>query len=65
MRFILRHARQSPVFSVIGLLTVAFGSGATLALLALLDALVLRPLPVPSSDRLVAAWSINDRNQQT
>lgn len=40
-------------FSLIAVATLALGIGATTAIFTLLDAVVLRPLPFPSADRLV------------
>ena len=47
----LRHAarllRASPVFTVVGVLSLALGIGATSAVFSLADVLILRPLAVP------------------
>ncbi|MFN2564478.1 MAG: ABC transporter permease, partial [Gemmatimonadaceae bacterium] len=54
----VRHATRTllrtPAFSVIALVTLALGIGATTAIFTVLDAVVLRPLPYPESDRLVS-----------
>jgi putative ABC transport system permease protein len=54
----VRHAARmllrTPAFSVIALITLALGIGATTAIFTVLDAVVLRPLPYPESDRLVS-----------
>jgi putative ABC transport system permease protein len=54
----VRHAARTllraPAFSLIALVTLALGIGATTAIFTVLDAVVLRPLPYPESDRLVS-----------
>ncbi|HEX7938372.1 MAG TPA: ABC transporter permease, partial [Gemmatimonadaceae bacterium] len=52
-RLAARALRRSPAFSLIALLTLGLGLGATTAIFTLLDAVVLRPLPYANADRLV------------
>ena len=49
----LRALLRTPVFTVVAVLTLALGIGATTAIFTLLDSIVLRPLPYPEPDRLV------------
>ncbi|HKW47296.1 MAG TPA: ABC transporter permease [Gemmatimonadaceae bacterium] len=53
----LRHAARalarSPIFSIVAVLTLALGIGATTAIFTVLDRVVLRPLPYPDANRLV------------
>ena len=53
LRFALRQLRAAPAFSAVAILTLALGIGANSAIFALADAVLLRPLPYPGSDRLV------------
>jgi len=53
VRLAVRALRHSPGFSVVVLLVLALGTGAATAVFALLNAIVLRPLPHPQSDQLV------------
>ncbi len=52
-RIALRGLRRAPGFSAIALFTLSLGIGATAALFAVLDAVVLEPLPYVEADRLV------------
>ena len=58
-RFALRLARRFPLFTVIVILTIALGIGATTTIFSVVDAVVLRPLPFPDGDRLVSLWGTN------
>lgn len=44
---------RAPGFSLVAALTLALGLGAATAIFAVLDSVVLRPLPYPGADRLV------------
>ncbi|HEY5061746.1 MAG TPA: permease prefix domain 1-containing protein, partial [Gemmatimonadaceae bacterium] len=50
----VRALVRAPAFSLVALATLVLGIGATAAIFAVLDAVVLRPLPYPASDRLVS-----------
>jgi putative ABC transport system permease protein len=58
VRLDLRHAiralRATPSFTIGALLVLALGTGATTAIFSVVDAVVLRPLPFPEPDRIVA-----------
>jgi predicted permease len=51
--YALRAMRQNPGFTAVVLLTLALGIGANTSTFTLIDALVLRPLPVPHAEQLV------------
>ena len=51
--FSVRLLLKSPGFSAVAILTLAVGVGANTAVFSLLNALLLRPLPVPHAEQLV------------
>jgi predicted permease len=52
IRYALRQFRSSPVFTVAAVLTLALGIGGTTAIFTLIDAVMLRSLPVKDPGRL-------------
>src|SRR3954462_2785327 len=53
LRFAIRQLRKSPTFTLVALVTLAIGIGATTAIFALADAVLLRPLQFANQSRLV------------
>ena len=57
LRFALRQLRRTPAFAVTAIATVAICLGANLATFAVIDSILLRPLPFPQPDRLVTIYN--------
>ncbi len=58
LRIAVRHLRKSPGFSATAVLMLAFGIGATTAIFSIVEAVILRPLPFPHSERLMSLSDI-------
>ena len=57
LRFALRQLRNGPAFAATVLATVAICLGANLAIFAVINSILLRPLPFPESERLVTIFN--------
>ncbi len=57
LRYGMRGLVRNPVFSAVGVLTLALGIGASTAIFSVVDGILLRSLPFPESDRLVTLWA--------
>src|SRR5579859_7882264 len=56
LKLTLRRLKKSPGFAVTVILTLAIGIGANTAVFSVINSVLIRPLPYPGSDRLVALW---------
>src|SRR6266571_5010591 len=57
LRFAFRQLCKAPAFTVTALTTVAICLGANLAIFAVINSILLRPLPFPNADRLVTIFN--------
>src|SRR3989440_2962697 len=62
VRYAVRQFRHSPVFTITAILTLALGIGGTTAIFTLIDAVMLRSLPVSDPARL---YRIGDGDDTT
>ncbi len=52
----LRMLKKTPVFTLVAISTLALGIGMNSAVFSIVNAVMLRGLPLPESDRLVSLW---------
>jgi predicted permease len=56
LKFAFRRLRKSPGFAATVLLTLAIGIGANTTVFSVVNGVLLKPLPYPDPERLVALW---------
>src|SRR5215510_7216087 len=52
----MRNLFRQPGFAAVVVITLALGIGASTAIFSVVNAVLLRPLPFPNSDRLQVVW---------
>ena len=65
LKFAIRQMRQTPIVSGVALLSLALGIGANVAIFSLVNALILKPLPVHDPDRVVIVGVSGSRSINT
>ncbi len=63
IRFAFRQLFKEPRFTIIAVLALAIGIGANTAIFSVVNAVLLKPLPFPQAERLVAFGSVDRRVQ--
>jgi predicted permease len=58
IKIAIRHLAKSPGFAITAVLMLTLGIGATTAIFSVVEAVLLRPLPFPESDRLMVLADI-------
>src|SRR3954465_5149803 len=59
LRYALRQLRSNPGFTLLAIVSLAIGIGAPTTIFTLVNATLLRPLPVRDAGRLVYAYEAN------
>jgi predicted permease len=62
LRFAVRGLRRNPAFASTAIITLALGIGANTAIFSLIDALMLRTLPVERPHELIRLHTVGPRN---
>ncbi len=64
VRYGARMLGRSPAFTAVAVLTLALGIGANTAIFSIVNTLLVKPLPLPESERLVMLWGRNAQNRE-
>ena len=59
----LRRILKRPAFFFAVVLTLTLGIGANSAIFSVIDAILLKPLPYPASERLMALYEANPKEK--
>ena len=65
LRFAIRVLLRTPVYTVVLVLTLAIGIGANTAIFSLVDAVLIKMLPVQNPEQLLAINTYSQRGEQT
>ena len=65
VRYALRGLRRTPAFAVVALATIALGTGATSAVFAVVNSVLIRPLPYADAERIALVWAVTPDGSRT
>ena len=63
IRYALRTIRQQPLFATVAIASLALGIGLNAAVFTVVDALLLRPLPIHEPDRLTSVFTSHEHGE--
>jgi predicted permease len=56
VHYAIRRAWRKPAFSLVAIITIALGIGATTAIFSVVNGVLIKPLPYPHPEALVGVW---------
>ena len=56
LKQVLRRLARAPVFTIVSLITLAAGVGGNTVVFSVLESVLLKPLPYPHAEELIAVW---------
>ena len=62
LRYAIRMLSRKPTFTLAAVISLGLGIGANTTIFSLVNALLLRPVPVEDPDRLVMVFTKDSRN---
>ena len=62
-RYGVRQLRKNPGFTAVAILTLALGIGATTAIFSVVYGVLLRPLPYPNPNRIMAVFEVTSKGR--